>query len=407
MKPAFLKASIVEYNDGSDTFIIDSVKIIKRKLKLPSSYVELLAIVAHCFPLRGSFKHKSRLWAICRLLRLGRVFNFLYRNGNNIRLYYRIRIMKLLCVAFYTLHLGACSFHYIAMLKGGGENSWVGSLESSIAHSKDVVEKIRSVIVLVNNSFHCGIQRCPSSQPRRNHDFHPCMSHRGRVRALSNFVEPLDYALSMRVLFYLKTNCNEVHYQQMIEAIPRSLRFSVLEGHYGALVSVLIIERDHAVGVEVISKDESPTHFYILVCGKMEELFGSEIRGLGHVGFNPGFKDTLSSGQLCGEIGVLCGDKHPLTYWTIKLTHLLRVERRTIMDMMKSDDLHIIMTNLFEMVEVTVECMLIDKHKQDVVVLMETHYTSSWLPQCSGKDCGMLLVKLLKQEVIPTISGFW
>ncbi|KAL6556101.1 hypothetical protein OROGR_005389 [Orobanche gracilis] len=127
-----------------------------------------------------------------------------------------------------------------------------------------------------------------------------------------------------KVLFYVNTDGHELQYQKMMDAIPRSLRPNVMQELYGwlvqninlfrgisedamvKLVSELIIECDHATGVEVVAKDERPTtHFYILVGGKMEVLFQD--------GDAPLIPTHIAPAGLCGEIGVLCCCEHHLS----------------------------------------------------------------------------------------------
>ncbi|XP_019427311.1 PREDICTED: potassium channel AKT1-like [Lupinus angustifolius] len=142
----------------------------------------------------------------------------------------------------------------------------------------------------------------------------------------------------------------------MLDSIPEELRINILQRLYGPLISgnevlhdisnegyikwvpKLIIEH-HPREATVISLNQICTHFYILVSGEVELLSEDENGSVHRV--------VLLANSLLGEVGVLYCERHPFTIRTRTLSHMVKVNRKTIIDigMTHADDIRLIMTN--------------------------------------------------------------
>ncbi|KAG1335230.1 putative Potassium channel KAT1 [Cocos nucifera] len=91
---------------------------------------------------------------------------------------------------------------------------------------------------------------------------------------------------------------------------------------------------------DVILQNETPTDLYILVAGAAE--LRANFNGIDQV------YGKVSSGEMFGEIGVLCYRPQPFTVHTIELSQILRLSSITLMNLIREnkEDGNIVMDNL-------------------------------------------------------------
>jgi len=92
----------------------------------------------------------------------------------------------------------------------------------------------------------------------------------------------------------------------------------------------------------VILQNEAPTDVYILVSGAVEKLI--MIEGQEKV------EKILSSGDIFGEVGVLCNIPQPFTFRTSRISQLLRLNTTALKNIIQENkhDKETIMNNLYQ-----------------------------------------------------------
>ncbi|OIV91490.1 hypothetical protein TanjilG_02108 [Lupinus angustifolius] len=109
----------------------------------------------------------------------------------------------------------------------------------------------------------------------------------------------------------------------MLDSIPEELRINILQRLYGPLISgnevLHDISNEGYIKWELLSEDEN---------GSVHRV-------------------VLLANSLLGEVGVLYCERHPFTIRTRTLSHMVKVNRKTIIDigMTHADDIRLIMTN--------------------------------------------------------------
>lgn len=106
---------------------------------------------------------------------------------------------------------------------------------------------------------------------------------------------------------------------------------------------------------DVILQNEAPTDLYILVSGAVDLI--AKIDGHEQV------LGKAISGEMFGEIGVLCHRPQPFTVRTTEISQILRLNRTALMNIIQAnpEDGHIIMNNFYQKLEgIETSCF---KHK--------------------------------------------
>ncbi|KAL0321361.1 UNVERIFIED_CONTAM: Potassium channel KAT2 [Sesamum radiatum] len=111
------------------------------------------------------------------------------------------------------------------------------------------------------------------------------------------------------------------------------------------LVSEMEVEY-YAPRQEVILQNEAPTDTYILVSGAVD--FMGKVHGQDQI------IGKASTGEIFGEIGVLCGKPQPFGVRTTEVSQILRLNTTTFLNIIRAnpEDERIVMDNLFQKLKV-------------------------------------------------------
>ncbi|KAK7351400.1 hypothetical protein VNO77_10830 [Canavalia gladiata] len=312
-----------------------------------------------------------RLW---RLRRVSAMFARLEKDRNYN--YFWVRCSKLICVTLFSVHFAACFFYFLAVNHDkkttwlslpnddNQKNLWnlyVTSMYWSIVtlstvgygdlHPINTREMVFDIIFMLFNlgltSYLIGnmtnLVVHGTSRTRR---------YRDTVAAATGFAHrnQLPIRLQEQMLAHLfmkyRTDLEGLQQQEIIESLPKAIRSSISQYLFYPLLdkvylfsgvsSDLIFQLVTEMKAEyfppkedVILQNEAPTDFYIFVTGAAELMIrknGME-QMIGEV----------QSGDVVGEIGVLCYRPQVFTVRTKRLSQILRLNRTTFLNIVHSN----------------------------------------------------------------------
>lgn len=156
-----------------------------------------------------------------------------------------------------------------------------------------------------------------------------------------------------------RTNSEGLQQQETLDALPKAIRSSISHFLFYSVVDNVYLFRGVSNDLlfqlvsemkaeyfppkeDVILQNEAPTDFYILVTGTVDLII--QKNATEHV------VGELKTGDVCGEIGVLCYRPQVFTVRTKRLSQLLRLNRTSFLNIVKANvgDGTIIMNNLLQ-----------------------------------------------------------
>ncbi|KAL0312070.1 UNVERIFIED_CONTAM: Potassium channel AKT1 [Sesamum radiatum] len=258
-----------------------------------------------------------RLW---RLRRVSAMFQRMEKDKNYN--YVVVRIAKLTCVTLFAVHLAACVFYLLADRYKDPKQTW---------------------------------QLYPF----------PRVLQRETIYAASGFAKrnKLPARLQDQMIDHLtlkyRTDSEGLQQQETLDALPKAIRSSVSHFLFYSLVDKAYLFRGVSNDLlfqlvtemkaeyfppkeDIILQNEAPTDMYILVNGAVDLI--SLRDGMERV------VGELKTGDVCGEVGVLCYRPQVFTVRTKRLSQLLRLNRTALMNILQANigDGTIIMNNLLE-----------------------------------------------------------
>ncbi|KEH39823.1 inwardly rectifying potassium channel subunit [Medicago truncatula] len=369
-----------------------------------------------------------RLW---RLRRASAMFSRLEKDRNYN--YFLVRCLKLLCVSLFEVHCAACFFYFLATVRNDKKASWlslvydadhltlwdgyVASIYWSICtlstvgygdlHPVNTDEMIFDIFYMLFN-FGLHAYLIGNMTNLVVHWTNRTESYRDTVQAASNFSRRnrLPKRLQEQIFAHFhmkyKTNLEGLEQQEIMDSLPKAIKSSI--AHYRFFERIQDVYLFHGVSndlrfqlvtelkaeffppkEDVVLQNESPTDFYIMVVGAAS------------------FKEA-TSGDVFGEIGVLCYRPQPYTVRTKRLSQILRLSRSTFLTLVHNnvEDGTIIMNNFLQhvqnlkypmiaSVQTEIESML-SKGKMDLPIS---------LIYAANKPDDMLLHQLLKKGSDP------
>ncbi|KAL1289480.1 hypothetical protein AAHE18_20G062200 [Arachis hypogaea] len=188
---------------------------------------------------------------------------------------------------------------------------------------------------------------------------------RDTIQAASSFAQrnQLPVRLQDQMLAHLclkfRTDSEGLQQQETLDSLPKAIRSSISHYLFYSLVDKVYLFRGVSNDLlfqlvsemkaeyfppkeDVILQNEAPTDFYILVTGAVELVVLKN--GVEQV------VGEANTGDLCGEIGVLCYKPQLFTVRTKRLSQLLRLNRTAFLNIVKANvgDGNIIMNNLLQ-----------------------------------------------------------
>ncbi|KAH9800354.1 Potassium channel AKT1 [Citrus sinensis] len=188
---------------------------------------------------------------------------------------------------------------------------------------------------------------------------------RDTIQAASSFAQrnQLPIRLQDQMLAHLclkfRTDSEGLQQQETLDSLPKAIRSSISHYLFYSLMDKVYLFRGVSNDLlfqlvsemkaeyfppkeDVILQNEAPTDFYILVTGAVDLLVLKN--GVEQV------VGEAKTGEICGEIGVLCYRPQLFTVRTKRLSQLLRLNRTTFLNIVQANvgDGTIIMNNLLQ-----------------------------------------------------------
>ncbi|KAL0346685.1 UNVERIFIED_CONTAM: Potassium channel AKT1 [Sesamum calycinum] len=327
-----------------------------------------------------------RLW---RLRRVGALFARLEKDRNFN--YFWVRCAKLICVTLFAVHCAGCFYYLLAAHYREPENTWIGAsmhdfLQRSVwaryvtsiywsittlttvgygdLHAENTREMIFDIFYML---FNLGLTAYLIGNMTNLvvHGTSKTRHFRDTIQAASSFAQrnQLPARLQDQMLSHLclkfRTDSEGLQQQETLDSLPKAIRSSISHFLFYSLVDKVYLFRGVSNDLlfqlvsemkaeyfppkeDVILQNEAPTDFYILVTGAVDLL---ELKnGVEWV------VGEAKTGELCGEIGVLCYRPQLFTVRTKRLSQLLRLNRTTFLNIVQANvgDGTIIMNNLLQ-----------------------------------------------------------
>ncbi|KAL5768942.1 hypothetical protein ACOSP7_015491 [Xanthoceras sorbifolium] len=328
-----------------------------------------------------------RLW---RLRRVSALFSRMEKDRNYN--YFWVRCCKLVFVTLFAVHCAGCFYYLLAASYHNPERTWIGAslgdnfLEQSIwiryvtsmywsittlttvgygdLHPVNTREMIFDIFFML---FNLGLTAYLIGNMTNLvvHGTSRTRKFRDTIQAASSFAHrnQLPLRLQDQMLAHLclkfRTDSEGLQQQETLDSLPKAIRSSISHYLFYSLMDKVYLFRGVSNDLlfqlvsemkpeyfppkeDVILQNEAPTDFYILVTGAVDLLV-----------LKNGTEQVVGeakTGDLCGEIGVLCYRPQLFTVRTKRLSQLLRLNRTTFLNIVQANvgDGTIIMNNLLQ-----------------------------------------------------------
>ncbi|GMP94648.1 hypothetical protein CsSME_00044030 [Camellia sinensis var. sinensis] len=316
-----------------------------------------------------------RLW---RLRRVSALFARLEKDRNFS--YFWVRCAKLLCVTLFAVHCAGCLYYHLAARYKDPQRTWIGLAMGDFRHRSLWVRYVTTMYWSISTLSTTGYGDLHAVNTQEMvfdifymlfnlgltsylignmtnlvvHITSRTRQFRDTIQAASSFAQrnqlPVnlqDQMLANLCLRY-RTDSEGLQQQEILDALPKAIRSSISHFLFYSVVDKVYLF--HGVSndllfqlvsemkaeyfppkEDVILQNETPTEFYILVTGTV--VVGE-----------------LKTGDVCGEIGVLCYRPQLFTVRTKRLSQLLRLNRTAFLNIVQANvgDGTIIMNNLLQ-----------------------------------------------------------
>ncbi|MQM06528.1 hypothetical protein Taro_039352 [Colocasia esculenta] len=334
-----------------------------------------------------SFFNMLRLW---RLRRVSALFASLEKDRNFN--YFWVRCAKLICVTLFAVHLAGCFCYLIAARYPDPSKTWIGlSLGANFLDislwTRYVTSMYWSITTLTTTGygdlhpvntremafdilymlFNLGLTSYLIGNMTNLvvHGTSRTRKFRDTIQAASGFAQrnQLPVRLQDQMLAHLclkfRTDSEGLQQQETMDALPKAIRSSISHFLFYSMVDKVYLFRGVSNDLlfqlvsemkaeyyppkeDVILQNEAPTDFYILVTGAVDLIE-----------YKNGTEQVVreaGTGDIFGEIGVLCYRPQLLTARTRRLCQLLRLNRTSFLNIIQANvgDGTIIMNNLLQ-----------------------------------------------------------
>ncbi|CAL0307138.1 unnamed protein product [Lupinus luteus] len=332
------------------------------------------------------------LYDMLRLWRLRKVSALFSRMEKDINYnYFWVRCVKLTCITIFYLHCAGCFIYYMAARYHDPKKTWIGSVmenfqEESLwtryvpsvywsittlttvgygdLHPVNTGEMAFDVVYML---FNLGLTAYLIGNMTNLvvHSSSRTRNFRDTIQAATSFSQrnQLPVRLQDQMLAHLslkfRTDLEGLQQQETLASLPKAIRSSISHYLFYSLMDTVYLFRGVSNDLlfqlvsemkaeyfppkeDVILQNEAPTDLYILVSGAAELVV--LVNGVEHVA------GGLNTGDICGEIGVLCYKPQLFTVRTKRLSQLLRLNRTTFFNLIQANvgDGTIIMNNLLQ-----------------------------------------------------------
>ncbi|CAM8980347.1 unnamed protein product [Rhodiola kirilowii] len=330
-----------------------------------------------------------RLW---RLRRVSAMFARLEKDRSFN--YFWVRCAKLICVTLFAVHFAACCFFLIADLYGEPKRTWIGYPDNeNDFHKRSVWENYVTSIYwsittmtttgygdlhavntreMIFDTFYMLFNLGLTSYLIGNmtnlivHGTSRTRRFRDSIQAATSFAQrnQLPVRLQDQMLAHLslkyRTDSEGLQQQEILDSLPKAIQSSISNFLFYSVVDKVYLFRGISDDLlfqlvsemkpeyfppkeDVILQNEAPTDMYILVSGAVD-LIIMQKNGIEQV------VGELKTGDICGEVGVLCYRPQLFTVRTKRLSQLLRMNRTSFFNILQANigDGTVIMKNLLE-----------------------------------------------------------
>ncbi|CAN0900865.1 Potassium channel AKT1 [Linum grandiflorum] len=306
--------------------------------------------------------------------------------------YFWVRCAKLICVTLFAVHCAGCFYYLIAARYHNPERTWIGAslgndfLQRSLwiryvtsmywsittlttvgygdLHPVNTREMVFDIFYML---FNLGLTAYLIGNMTNLvvHGTSRTRKFRDTIQAASSFAHrnQLPVRLQDQMLAHLclkfRTDSEGLQQQETLDSLPKAIRSSISHYLFYSLVDNVYLFRGVSNDLlfqlvsemkaeyfppkeDVILQNEAPTDFYILVTGAVDLVVLKN--GVEQI------VGELKTGDLCGEIGVLCYKPQLFTVRTKRLCQLLRMNRTSFLNIVQANvgDGTIIMNNLLQ-----------------------------------------------------------
>ncbi|KAL7150722.1 hypothetical protein ABFS83_05G132500 [Erythranthe nasuta] len=327
-----------------------------------------------------------RLW---RLRRVSAMFQRLEKDRNYN--YFVVRVLKLTFVVLFEVHFAGCFFYLLADRYPDPKKTWLGSSMADFhqeplldryvisiywsivtatttgygdLHPVNTGEMVFDIFfVLFNlglNSYIIGnmtnlIVQATFRTRKFREGLNAASSFAKRNHLPARLQDQMIAHLSLRY----RTDSEGLQQQETLDALPKAIRSSILHFLFYSLVDKVYLFQGVSNDLlfqlvsemqaeyfppreDIILRNEAPTDLYILVNGAMELI--KHRNGIEQV------VGECKTGDVCGEVGVLCYRPQIFTVRTKRLSQLLRLNRTAFLNILQANvaDGTIIMNNLLQ-----------------------------------------------------------
>ncbi|XP_059635050.1 potassium channel AKT1-like [Cornus florida] len=327
-----------------------------------------------------------RLW---RLRRVGALFARLEKDRNFN--YFWVRCAKLIFVTLFAVHCAGCFYYLLAAHYPDPTKTWIGAAMENFHQQSIWIRYVTSMYWSITTLTTVGYGDLHPQNTREMvfdifymlfnlgmtaylignmtnlvvHGTSRTRKFRDTIQAASSFAHrnQLPGRLQDQMLAHLclkfRTDSEGLQQQETLDSLPKAIRSSISHVLFYSLVDKVYLFRGVSNDLlfqlvsemkaeyfppkeDVILQNEAPTDFYILVNGAVD-LFVLKNGVEQDVG-------EAKTGDLCGEIGVLCYRPQLFTVRTKRLSQLLRLNRTTFLNIIQANvgDGTIIMNNLLQ-----------------------------------------------------------
>ncbi|CAN1325169.1 Potassium channel AKT6 [Linum perenne] len=327
-----------------------------------------------------------RLW---RLRRVSRFFARMEKDKNYS--YFWTRCVKLVCVTLFALHMGACFFYRIAAHYFDPAETWIGSVWADFKKEEVFVRYIKALYWAITTMSTTGYGDLHAVNPSEMafvvmymlfciglnsyiignmtnlvvHAATRTRHFRDTIHAASSFAQRnhLPVRLQDQMVAHLslkyRTDSEGLHQQEAIDTLPKAIRSSIANYLFYSLVDRVYLFRGVSNDLlfqlvsemkaeyfppreDVILQNEAPTDMYFLVSGAVELIV--------HRNAIENIVGEARTGDVVGEIGVLCYRPQLFTVRTKRLSQLLRLNRTSFLNLVQANvgDGTIIMNNALQ-----------------------------------------------------------
>ncbi|CAL9152153.1 unnamed protein product, partial [Musa hybrid cultivar] len=388
------------YVDKTSYLLIDSrKKIAWRYLStwfvLDVASTVPLEIVRRILPRKlGSYGFFTML----RLWRLRRVSSLFARLEKDRKFnYFWVRCAKLTCVTLFAVHSAGCFFYLVAARYHDPSRTWIGasipdfhvrslwvryvtSLYWSITtlstvgygdlHVQNTWEMAFTIVYML---FNLGLTSYLIGNMTNLvvHGTRRTRNYRDSIQAATGFAQrnQLPDRLQDQMISHLsltfRIDSEGLHQQETLDTLPKAIRSSISHHLFYPLVAKAYLFRGVSHNMlfqlvsemkaeyfppreDVILQNEAPTDLYIVVTGVMDLI--------DHRSGAEQVCRVAKTGDVAGEIGVLCCRPQAFTARTRSLCQLLRLNRTTFLSVVRSNvgDGTTIVNNLLQSPEVMI-----------------------------------------------------